>query len=817
MNRFMLNVILLFATLAIFVPRHADATAVYCVSDVAGFKNALAAYAKPDRTEDIQIKLQQGTYAIGTLSDFYQGDGSNYKLSILGGYGASCATRTINPANTVYDGQNGPNNGLELSLDGDLLIEGITFTNMRIGVTVSWRNGPDGNTAEVRYNIFKNDTLLCDGCDPLFVIGDPNETVLIHDNLLYGNAEVSHNNDFLTAALHVMLNDGAVAWIVNNTVAGNPGTVGLSLVGNSGTHVFFAYDNIVWNNYLDDITITDYDSTTVDLYNNTYSVLSGSATSLNTGSNKTGVANDPQFFNPAAGDFHLVNASTSINTGAAAVPLYTYPARDNDGGARLTGSRVDRGAFESTIDDVTNLVVSTTGDNNNNTTPTVGSIRWAIKQANNNASASTITFSTLCPSVFNLPSQLPDITSDVTIDGYHTSAGADVAGASQNADANGFNASLCPYLDGGNGIADGLRTAGSGRLTVTGLGFSGFTDAAIKLPTGSGHFVAGNQIGAVPFKTANHDGIRITGTASGAAIGDGSAAGYNWIADNTDVGVYIDNATGGVAVKGNLIGLDASGSGSAGNAYGVYIGNSQKNTLAFNLIADNVNAGVTLSGISTQFNVLQYNSIGITPSGGDEGNGGAGLLINAGAANNTIGAPQAGSGGGNYIAYNGGQGVWITGGGVGNRVLGNQDYGNTGLSIDLDTAGPNANDALDSDGGPDDLQNFPLLSGATRNGPNLTVTGNLHTFANDSFRVDFYRSDACRTINGSTRGDARYFVGRGSVLSDANGNGHFSLTLPVGAGSPGVISATATAANGDTSEMGGCVTEDTLFKDAFER
>lgn len=814
MVRTTLSFVLLF-TVLMFLPRQADATDVRCVSDVASFKNALAAYAQPNRTQDLEIRVVQGTYAMGSQAGEVSGDGSGYKLRILGGYADGCASRTVEPTNTTYDGQDVVNAGLFLGLDGDLLIEGLTFTRTG-GIYVSWDNGSDGHSAEFRYNIVKGNTKLGDGYDCVSLIADPNDSIFVHDNLFYGNGQVAHTNASPTGALSVLINDGSFAWIVNNTIADNQGIAGLSLTGNQGMHVFWVYDNIVWNNYTNDINLSEFDNTTLNLYYNTYNVLSGSVTTLNSGSNKTGAANDPQFLSPGTGDYHLLNQSTSINTGAASVPLYTYPNRDNDGGARVVGSRVDRGAFESAIDDVTNLVVSTTLDNNSNSTPTVGSIRWAIKQANANAGASTITFSTTCPTVFVLPSELPDITSDVTIDGYHTAAGADIAGASRNTDAAGWNAALCPYLNGGGSIASGFRTSGSGRLTVTGVGFSGFSDAALKLTAGSGHVVVGNQIGAVPFVAANHDGIRVTGSVSGASIGDGSPGGYNWIADNDNVGVYIDNPAGGVAVRGNLIGLGSGGSGSAGNAYGVYVFNSQKNTIAANFIDDSANAGITLSGISALYNLVQYNNIGVNGSLANEGNGGAGVLINAGAAYNTIGAGQAGTTGGNYIVDNGGPGVLITGGGVGNRVLGNQDFANAGLAIDLNAGGPSANDGLDADTGPDDMQNFPVLTGALRNGSSITIVGDLNGAASEGFRLDFYRSDACRSIGGAARGDAQFYIGRGTVTTDAGGHGHFAVLLPVGTGATGVITATATAANGDTSETGPCVTEDTLFKSGFD-
>jgi hypothetical protein len=391
-----------------------------------------------------------------------------------------------------------------------------------------------------------------------------------------------------------------------------------------------------------------------------------------------------------------------------------------------------------------------------------------------------------------------------------------------NSIAGAFNAVICQFVDGQGTVANAFLTAGSGRLTVTGMGLAGFSDAAIRLETGSGHLIAGNQIGAVPLVPVNKDGIRVTdstiaGAATGAVIGGATPQDSNWIADSSDVGVYIDNAAGKVTVQGNIIGLDASGTGSAANAYGVYIGNSPHNTIIGNFIGDNLHEGLTVSGIASLANLVSGNYIGVDAILGNQGNGGIGVLLNAGAAGNTIGTAQSASTGGNIVAYGGAQGVWMSGGGAGNRILGDSIYGNVGLAIDLGTSGPTANDASpDSDTGANHLQNFPLLTSASRNTGTLAIVGDLDSSANATFRIDFYRSAACRSFGGIARGDAASHVGHGSAATDASGHVHFSTTLPTGSGAIGVLAATATAANGDTSEIGPCVIEtDDIFKDGF--
>ena len=819
-------------SLALLATPLAHATQVYCVSDSTGFLLALKTYTQQPG-DDIQIKMVRGTYLYGgtyTGSGFLDSAGSPYKLSVLGGYatGTNCAagSRVINPANTIIDGQNLTNVGISINARSNVVLEGVTFTRMPQGVEAELTSDhvSDLDSLTVRFCAFRNNT-LADGGGALYLLDVDNSSISVHDNVFADNAQPTHTGTFDDSALLIAQSNSSVAYVVNNTITNNGANVaGMRLLeaGGSG-QIYYVYNNIVWNNYLKDIIVTGTAGNTgVLLSNNIYSVYSGLAP-IFTQSNKVGAAFDPLFLNPASGDYHLANASPAINVGAAAVPSYAYPAQDNDGGVRITpGTLVDMGAFESSVDNVTNLVVFTNDDNNNDTTPTVGSMRWAIKQANADAGASTITFSTPCVTLFYLTKALPDITTDVTIDGYHNAAGALANGAMPNSNIGGFNAVICQFLLGQGSLPYAFRTAGSGRLTVTGMGLTGFNDAAIRLETGGGHLIAGNQIGAVPLAAANKNGIRvtyaaITGAATDAVIGGGAVQNYNWIAGSSNVGVYIDNFAGHVTVQGNVIGLDASGTGGVGNGYGVYVGNSPHNTIAANFIGDNVHEGVTVSGISSSSNVITNNYIGADVNLGNQGNGGVGVLLNAGAANNTIGASQSAVSGGNIIAYSGAQGVWVSGSGAGNRILGDSIYGSVALAIDLGTSGPTANDASpDSDTGANHLQNFPLPTSANRNASTLTIVGDLDSSANGTFRLDFYRSASCRSFGGIARGDATNYVGHGSVATDASGHGHFSITLPTAAGTIGVLAATATATNGDTSEIGPCVIEtDDIFKDGF--
>src|SRR5207248_8663306 len=112
---------------------------------------------------------------------------------------------------------------------------------------------------------------------------------------------------------------------------------------------------------------------------------------------------------------------------------------------------------------------------------------------------------------------------------------------------------------------------------------------------------------------------------------------------------------------------------------------------------------------------------------------------------NTIGGVAAGAR--NVIAFNGGDGVNISGSGAdgiqgqtlsGNSIRGNSIFSNTGLGIDLGTNGVTLNDLKDSDTGANNLQNFPILSAA--GGPAGLVAGSLNAVPNATITLDFYAS-----------------------------------------------------------------------------
>ncbi len=219
---------------------------------------------------------------------------------------------------------------------------------------------------------------------------------------------------------------------------------------------------------------------------------------------------------------------------------------------------------------------------------------------------------------------------------------------------------------------------------------------------------------------------------------------------------------------------------------------------AGNVISGNSNHGVFLSGDN---NILQGNLIGTDAGGtGPLGNAGSGIFVAA--ANGTqIGGTAVGAG--NTIAYNGVRGVTVFSGNTGNRISRNSIYNNGGaarLGIDLNNDNATANDAGDPDTGANNLQNFPEIQTAILNGGNVDITYSVpSTAANSAYplTVEFFVADGSGAEGETYLGTHSYTTeGTTPTASIAKGS--------AAAGS--VIVATATDANGNTSEFSASVT-----------
>lgn len=816
--------------------------ASFCVSSVSGLANALAYYdLSASSDETVTIRIVQGTYAVGaTLNRLYGGASANddVNLKLLGGYTSNCASRQPDPRNTVLDGGNVANSGVGLKMHGtgSLLVEGITFTRFT-GSTSMVGMGSASHVGEVLlidkdffsesddsvYEVRQSRFIRNGGQAMIYMTGSLLRFV---DNVVADNALSRLTGFDFSGAVVVTLDaevDAAVT-LTNNTVTGTmggPGVLIQTLITGDSGRISEVTDNLLWNNAGPDIVFTGTAEHVYPLLSSFN--LYGSA-NANYPQSSSDLHVDPRFVDAASGNYRLASNSPAINRGAL-LQLQGFPVRDADGAARITGSRIDIGAYESAIDDTTTAIVTTTGDNGSNTAPLAGSLRAAIKAANAASGPFTIRFdiSGGCPRLLAFAGPMLDVTGDVTIDGTTQ------PGWTPNSQFGQFNGNLCLYVNGGDtpwAFHVPSTAPATARLVVRGLGFAGFNDAAIKLEGGRNHRIWGSQFGSIPLTVANRNAVRVTGSSGGAFIGGYDDEGaVNLFSGSTDAAIYLDNAAGGSTIANNVIGFQPDGAGNGGNASGVLAFNAKNNVLQYNRIGNSATNAIVLSGAGSSGNVVQYNTLGLDINGALAANGGAGVLINFAAKNNTIGAPVTATWGGNFIVGSTGPGVWISAsGGSGNSVLDNSIRASGGLDIDLAQAGASANQTSNPASGPNGLQNYPVLTAARRNpaaGGTETVSGTLNSAPNTTYRIDLYYGVECSTpVPG--RGLALYALMKSTVTTGAQGNVGFTLTVPfpLAAQLPfGSISATATDPSGNTSEIGNCVSEidgDILFRNGFD-
>lgn len=266
-------------------------------------------------------------------------------------------------------------------------------------------------------------------------------------------------------------------------------------------------------------------------------------------------------------------------------------------------------------------------------------------------------------------------------------------------------------------------------------------------------------------------------------------------------------------VQGNIVNLDPAGNIITSNLIdGISISFAQSNLIggatagARNVIFDN-NAGIQFWQSNAVGNVAQGNYIGVGPDGYSPRkfptNSGTGIHVFLTRGGNTIGGTNAGEG--NIIAYHS-YGVIVFGSNAtrtaicGNTIYSNVWNGAPHNGIDLAPEGTGAdnvtpNDPVpDADIGPNNLQNFPVITNAVSELGSTRVQGYLASTTNAKFRIEFFYSD-------TTNAEGRFYLGATNIATANNGTGTFSAVLGGYAATSKYITATATDTNGNTSEF----------------
>ena len=242
-----------------------------------------------------------------------------------------------------------------------------------------------------------------------------------------------------------------------------------------------------------------------------------------------------------------------------------------------------------------------------------------------------------------------------------------------------------------------------------------------------------------------------------------------------------------------LIEIDGTNAGTGSNGLTIRSGSCTVKGLVINRFAGD-GIQITNSG----GNIILGNYIGVDVMGeSPEGNSGNGIEIINGSSNNKIGGVNFGDG--NLISGNKGAGISIlSNGATGNLITSNSIYSNGGLGIDLGGNGVTSNDTGDADTGPNNLQNYPVLSSVISSTGSVTINGTLNSGTSKAYNLQFFAS---KLADGSGYGEGQNYLGSNTVTTDGSGNASFNATFSITSSSGTVITVTATDPLGNTSEF----------------
>lgn len=376
-------------------------------------------------------------------------------------------------------------------------------------------------------------------------------------------------------------------------------------------------------------------------------------------------------------------------------------------------------------------------------------------------------------------------------------------------------------LDGSNSVIGGTDPAARNVFGGAGAVFA----PMIAIESGNGNVIQGNYLGvdasgSAALRSENGENAIeiVSGVVTNTVIGgDTPGAGNVISAPNTAI-LLRANVVTGVTIQGNFIGVDATGS----NALGGFIGISTS-FAASGLQIGGVTpgAGNVMSGLATAINlingssgvVIQGNRIGTDVTGTRPiRNSSNAIFIDTVGAGSLIGGTEPGAG--NTIANGCGQGIRVL---SGNRwtILGNAVHSNQGLGISLGGGGlPGVNDPGDGDSGPNNRQNYPVITSAVVANGNVTLSGTLNSVPSTTYRLEFFANAAC---DATDFGEGETYLDSIDVTTDADGNASFGpMAIAVPAGKL-EFTATATDPDGNTSEFSQCVgPHDHIFAADFD-
>jgi len=317
---------------------------------------------------------------------------------------------------------------------------------------------------------------------------------------------------------------------------------------------------------------------------------------------------------------------------------------------------------------------------------------------------------------------------------------------------------------------------------------------------GSNHDVNENYIGVAP------DGTELGNAEQGVQLG-GTATSVNTVLLGVETTALGDGQVAGTQTPngaGNVIGANGEdGILVTGEASGVVI---EQNYVGTNPGDDNLGNGTSATGASGD-------GIRVVGDGSPSTAHNVGYGPGASIPGSNASSPDPADGGlANVIAYNAGDGVSLGSSESSTDVddvsiRGNIIYQNGGntpqLAIDLGNSSVTSNDGGDTDTGPNGLQNFPEITSVQHNNSSNEVDIEYEVNTNDTgsnypLKIDFYVADS------EASGEGKMYLGSQDYqTANTTNQVTFDLDNYSGVSSSDYFVATATDANGNTSEFFG--------------